>query len=416
MAHFGIIAPPVTGHINPMSALGRELVARGHRVTFLQLTDLEDKIVSEGLEFMAFGCPEFPQGSLTTWLRKLGELKGLSAVRFTVKAVTRTSAALCRDAPGLIRSQGIEALIVDQMEPAGGAVAEHLGLPFVTVCNALAINQEALIPPPFTGWRFRDSAWARARNRFGYSVGDFVLRPIVETVREFRRRWRLPDVSYPDGSFSRRAQICQMPRAFDFPRRELPGTFHYVGPLRRAGAVEPPFPWERLDGRKVVYASLGTLQNSREPVFRTIAEACQRLDVQLVISHGGGLSDKQAAALPGSPLVVPYAPQSVLLKRAALTITHAGLNTVLDSVAAGVPLLAIPITYEQPAIARRIERAGVGATLPLSRLTPHRLRRAVHSVLDASDATENARRIARENAGAGGVGLAATIVETAISS
>ena len=416
MAHFGIISPPVAGHINPMSALGRELVARGHRATFIQLIDLEQKVRSEGLEFLAFGCREFPRDSLATWLRTLGQLKGLSAVRFTVRAVARTSAALCRDAPSLIRSHGIGALIVDQMEPAGAAVAEHLDLPFVTVCNALAINQEARVPPPFTGWRFHDSRWARTRNRLGYSVGNFVLRPIVDTVREYRRTWRLPAVSYPNGSFSPRAQICQMPRAFDFPRQDLPETFHYVGPLRRAGAVEPAFPWERLDGRRIIYASLGTLQNSREPLFRAIAEACKPLDVQLIISHGGGLADAQASALPGSPLVVRFAPQSTLLKRAALTITHAGLNTVLDSVAAGVPLVAIPITYEQPAIARRIERAGVGATVRLSQAAPERLRQAVLFVLHDRLASARAKQIARETADAGGVTRAATIIEGAVSS
>ena len=62
--------------------------------------------------------------------------------------------------------------------------------------------------------------------------------------------------------YERLAQICQFPEGFDFPRRELPGCFHYVGPLHDAAdRPQVPFPYDRLDGRPLVYASLGTIQN-----------------------------------------------------------------------------------------------------------------------------------------------------------
>ena len=194
-------------------------------------------------------------------------------------------------------------------------------------------------------------------------------------------------------SRSQLAQICQMPREFDFPRIAMPEQFHYVGPLRRASTEPIPFPWERLDGRPVVYASLGTLQNSREPLFRCFAEACRGLGVQLVISHGGGLSPEQAAGLPGDPLVVAYAPQAELLARSSLTIVHAGLNTVLDSLANGVPIVAVPINYEQPAIARRIEFTGSGRAIPLARLNTAALRQTVSDVLRQSCYRQAARRL-----------------------
>src|SRR5262249_4370127 len=162
------------------------------------------------------------------------------------------------------------------------------GLPFITICNALAINREPLVPPPFTPWTYRDAWWAALRNRAGYAAADWQTRPIAAAVAEYRRQWGLRPLASPDDSFSTLAQICQMPREFDFPRRRLPRSFHYVGPLRGAPHREIEFPWDRLDGRPLVYASLGTLQNSREPLFRCFAEACRDLEVQLVISHGGG--------------------------------------------------------------------------------------------------------------------------------
>jgi zeaxanthin glucosyltransferase len=409
--HFGIITPPVPGHIHPFAALGRELISRGHRVTCFQVADLELKIGSEGLEFHRIGARDFPPGSLKASLDALGRLAGLAALRFTIRAVAETTAMECRELPDAVRAARVDALLVDQMEPAGGAVAERLGLPFVTVCNALLINRDPIAPPPFTPWGYTDAWWARFRNRIGYAVSDRLTKPIADAVAGFRREWKLPELTVADDSFSRLAQICQVPREFDFPRAALPAAFHYVGPLRGNAPRPIEFPWDRLDGRPLVYASLGTLQNSREPLFRTFAEACRGLDVQLVISHGGGLTADEAKGLPGDPLVVSYAPQLDLLARAALTITHAGLNTVLDSMANGVPVVAVPITYEQPAIARRVEWAGGGRAIPLNRLTAERLRDAATAVLEEPSYRAAASRLAEATRKAGGTRRAADVIE-----
>jgi zeaxanthin glucosyltransferase len=415
MKHFGIISPPVPGHIHPFGALGRELLARGHRVTYLQMADLEQKVRSEGIDFQTIGGSDHPRGSLPASLATLGQLKGLAALRFTIDAVARTSVMVCRDAPAAIRRAGIDALLVDQMEPAGGAVAEHLGIPFVTICNALAINRDPVAPPPFTDWAYQDTAWARLRNKVGYAASDALTRPITKVVAQYRALWKLPPLRSPDDSFSTLAQVCQMPQAFDFPRAGLPAAFHYVGPIRRTRHTSVPFPWDRLDQRPLIYASLGTLQNSREPVFRCFAEACEGLDLQLVISHGGGLTAQQAADLPGHPLVVDYAPQEELMTRARLTITHAGLNTVLDSLAAGVPLVTVPITYEQPAIARRIERVRCGRSLPLAKINSHSLRELIVTVLSDENFQKAASRMKTAIENSGGVSAATTTIETAVN-
>jgi zeaxanthin glucosyltransferase len=415
MAHFGIVSPPVSGHLHPFSALGRELKARGHRVTCFQMVDLEEKVRSEGIDFHPIGQSDHPRGSLPASLSELGQLKGLAALRFTIRAVERTSVMVCRDLPAAAVDAGVDALLVDQMEPAGGAVAQHLGLPFVTICNALAINRDPIAPPPFTPWPYRKAWWATLRNRVGYRVSDRLTRPIAKAVAKYRAQWRLPELRSADESFSTLAQICQMPREFDFPRQELPQGFHYVGPLRRTAPTPTSFPWERLDGRPLVYASLGTLQNSREPLFRCFAEACRGLDVQLVVSHGGGLSSGEAAALPGNPLVVSYAPQSELLARAHLTITHAGLNTVLDSLANGVPLVTVPITYEQPAIARRVEWTGSGRSIPLAGLNSSRLKDLIRTVMRQPDYRAAAGRMDAAIKHAGGVSRAAEIIEVAVT-
>jgi MGT family glycosyltransferase len=412
--HFGIICPPVPGHIYPFGALGRELIVRGHRVTLIQMEDVRVRAESEGLEFLPVGQADHPRGSLAESLRELGRLHGLAALKFTVRAVGRTTVMFCRDGPNAIRAAGIDALLVDQMEPAGGAIAEYLGVPFVTVCNALALNRESAVPPPFTPWTYTDRPWARVRNEIGYFVSDRTMRPVSHVVAEFRKERRLPAHRIPDDSFSPLAQVSQQAPAFDFPRRSLPPAFHYVGPLRDTRSGQIPFPWERLNGKPIVYASLGTLQQSKANIFRSFAEACAGLGVQLVIAHNGGLDDTAVASLPGDPLAVHFAPQTEILSRASLALTHAGLNTVLDALTYGVPMVAVPVTYEQPAIAARVEWSGAGRSLPLSRLSTKRLRALVREVLEKPGYASSARRVADSIRAAGGVRRAADIVEKAL--
>ncbi len=407
--HFGIITPPVPGHLHPFGALGRELISRGHRVTLFHMRDLEERVRDEQLEFVPVGVADVPIGALKESLSKLGKLDGLAALRFTIGEVRKTTGMMLRDAPAAMKAAGIEALLVDQTEPAGATIAELLGIPFITVCNALMLNREAGVPPAFSAWKLGSGICSRLRNQAGYTLSELALRPVANVVAHYRRRWGLPALRSAADTLSRLAQISQQPPAFEYPRQELPVTFHYVGPLRRPGNKVIPFPWQKLDGKPLVYASLGTLQNGKEQVFRTFAEACVGLNVQLVMTHGGGLD--ASIDFPGNPIVVSYAPQLEVLQKASLTLTHAGLNTVLDSLSYGVPLVAVPITYEQPAIAQRVRWCGAGQAIAYKALSKERVRAAIQAVLGDPNYASNAQRVQRSIREAGGVARAADVIE-----
>jgi zeaxanthin glucosyltransferase len=212
------------------------------------------------------------------------------------------------------------------------------------------------------------------------------------------------------------ADIWQSPAGSEFPGRQLKPWCHQLGPLVAPAARQPvDFPYERLDGRPLVYASLGTIQNRLFQVFGTIIDACEGQGCQLVVSLGNTASAMKQQ-LPSWPIVVNVAPQLELLERAALTITHAGLNTTLESLVNGIPLVAIPIANDQPAVASRIQFAGIGRVVSFRSLNVAKLRVAVSEVLTQDDYRARAIKLGRQVSEAGGVHKAAEIVEQAIAS
>jgi MGT family glycosyltransferase len=158
---------------------------------------------------------------------------------------------------------------------------------------------------------------------------------------------------------------------------------------------------------------MGTLQNGVLRTFRVIAEACAGLDLQLVISMGGGQDPALLGDLPGDPVVVGYAPQLELIRRAALTISHGGLNTALESLERGVPMVVLPVAYDQPGVGTRVEWSGVGRSIPVGRLAVDRLRDAVRSVLSDPVYRERARRLRSSIEAADGLNRAADLIERA---
>lgn len=416
MTHYGLICPSSTGHLNTMFPLGKELQKRGHRVTLLGMLDVESKTLASGLEFKVLGESQFPKGRMSEILTNIGKLNGLEALRYTIDWIKEEAYVLLNDGPTTIQEIGVEALLVDQASLGGEVIANFLGIPFITVCSAVVLTREDTIPPYSTNWNYNPSWWGRVRNQLGYKIGAQFTKPLTELVNKYRQQWNLPRPSHPHEYYSQLAQISQQPAALEFPRKELPPWFHFTGPYHSSvGRDVPNFPYEKLTGQPLIYASLGTIQNRLIQVFQQIAEACLGLDVQLVISLGGSAKPESLPPLPSSPLVVEYAPQLELLKKSTLTITHAGMNTTLESLANGVPMVAIPITNDQPGVASRIVWAGCGEAIPIKSVNVSKLRRAIEKVLTKGSYKQNALRLQTAIKQSGGVTQAVDIIEQAVS-
>ncbi|MEH2457422.1 glycosyltransferase [Nostoc sp.] len=416
MTHFGLICPASTGHLNTMLPLGKELQNRGHQVTLFGFCDAQPQTLAAGLEFRAIGESQFSSGVMSESLAKLGKLSGLAALQYTVTLLKEGADVMLRDAPKAIKEAGVDALLVDQVMPEGGTVAEFLGLPFITICSAVVLNREESVPPFMTTWGYNRAWWAQLRNRVGYRLLDRIGKPIREVIADYRREWKLPPHLDANQDYSPLAQISQQPAQLEFPRQYLPQWFHFTGPYHSpTGREIPDFPDEKLTGQPLIYASMGTVLGSKQEIFKSISEACNDLDAQLVISLGGSATPESLGSLPGNPLVVGYAPQLELLQKATLTITHAGMNTTLESLNNGVPMVAIPIVNDQPGIAARVAWSGAGEAVPLSSVNVPKLRSAIQKVLTEDSYKQNAVRLQEAIQEAGGVSRAIDIVEQAVS-
>lgn len=379
------------------------------------IADTEARVRARGIDFHTIGMEDYPPGTLRILDEHLSRLKGFAALRFTLERVRNTARMVMRDAPAAVQAAGVEALLVDESDFAGN-VADYLGLPWISIALIPPLVHDDRFPPFWFGWAAGQDRLSRLRNRLAMVLLLQIASPIFKDVNQQRRAWGLKPFRRSEEALSPLAQITQMPEALEFDvAGEKPAGLHYTGPfvhLEQRPAVE--FPWERLDGRPLIYASMGTLQNGAEAIFRTIAKACAGLDSQLLISLGGGIDPERLRNLAGDPLVVSYAPQLEILKRSALVITHAGLNTVLESLCEGVPLVAVPLAHDQPGVAARAKAKGACAVVPLHRLNAATLRRAVTMVLRDPAYREAAQAFQRNMQSMDGPGCAASIIEQAL--
>ena len=411
MARLGAFCFPGTGHLNPLTALARRLQQRGHTVIIFGIADVESRVRAAGIDFCLIGQSDYPLGTLQELDQQLGEMTGTKVLRFTMERVSNTARMVLRDGLEAVRNANLDALLVDETDMANN-IAECLGLPFISLALIPPMVNDNRFPPFYFGWSGSQRWWSRLRNEIAIRVLTRVARPIFDAVNEYRVAWGLSVGRHPGEGLSKLAQITQLPRALEFEIDPPPPNLYYAGPFVDATQRLPiDFPWDRLDGRPLIFASLGTLQNQSREKFAIIAEACAPLGVQLVMSLGGGLDRGQLGILPGDPLVVNYAPQLELVKRATLVITHAGLNTVLESLSEGVPMVCIPLGNDQPGVAARVKARGAGVVVHPRRVNAKRLRSAVRAVLENDSYRLAARKIQSAIAEVDGLNRAADIIE-----
>jgi zeaxanthin glucosyltransferase len=413
---FGFISAPVSGHMNPMIALGRRLQSRGHEVVFFNIPDMEARVLEAGLGFAAYGGEAFPVGSAAKLWARLAPLHGLDVMRCTMaECVPPLYTAVFAELPGLLRREGIEAAVLDIAFGPVEIVPMSLEIPYVHIWNVMHWHPAGLMPNPFVPGVFDTSAQAVSRNLADMQLVAETYLPLIPMLSEFAERSGLSiDWSVPDATTSKLAVISQTPRAFDFPIDEWPSTFHRTGPfVSEESRIPIPFPWGKLTGERLIYGSLGTMLNGHPGHYAAIVAGAARMPgTQLVLSIGSNLDEEALGPLPENAIIVRSAPQIALLRKACLCVTHAGLNTVLESLVAGVPLVALPIGFEQSGVSARIAYHGVGEFVAFEDVGPDRVAETMGTVLEEPAYRERAKKLGDEIASLDGPDMAADIIES----
>lgn len=412
----GVTIPAPIGHLNAMTALARRLQRRGHEVICIGMPDAARGVAAAGLRFEEYGGRQFPLGSYAERAEILSKLTGDAGVAYTFQWITDACRAELDEIPAVLERLQLDGLVVDQIHSGGSAAAMGVGVPFVTVSCTPLTDLTGVTPLWLFPWPHEDSEAARERNRMGVDGFLKVLSNITAMTAEHMQSKGLhPDTSDVYWRTSKLAYLSQIPAVLDFPADHYPPHFHRTGPFHDGAGREPvAFPWERLTGEPLIYASMGTLQNGQADTFRAILAATERPGYQVVLSVGTTIAPESLAPARPNTIVVQRAPQLELLKLATLCVTHAGMNTTLEALAQGVPLVAIPITNDQPGVAARILASGTGLFLPLAQLNAETLRGLVDEVLTMPSYRERALAMKAAIAAVDGLEMSAELIEKAL--
>lgn len=409
---------PISGHLNPMIALARKLQARGHESLFISFSDTRQVVETAGLPFFPVGEQTYPPGSMAPFMDYFARSQGMEPVRYWIaEFLPRLLQVALEDLPRIAREQAVDAFAFDATFTYAELVALQLRKPYIHVWNVVPFDGSGTTPPMMFDLPYDLSAEGRARNLEALVSLKAFTGPREAIAADYAQATGLQiDWTKPDATASKLLILSQIPREFDLPGIPRPPHFRYTGPFHDESGREPvAFPWDRLSGKPLIYASLGTFVNGLEYIHQTILAAARMLpEMQMVFSIGRNVSPGDLEPIPPNVLVVPNAPQFALLQRAQLCITHAGLNTTLEALTCGVPLLAIPITFDQPGTALRIAHHGVGEVLRLPELSSDALAGLSRRILSTAEYRTRADHFRQWIRQVRGLELAADLVESSL--
>ncbi len=413
MAHLGVLCYQGAGHLNPLIALSRELMLRGHQVSFFLPGEFESQIRAQGFGFFPIDVANTEPARRDNGSADQPKSGWIEDTRSRLSRLDQEIGEYMHEYLASVSAAGVDALLMGEITLAGPTVAEILRTPYFVVSTSIPHNFGWSAPQAWLPQR----TWQEQLQARILEVSIFSMRgPVRRILDRHRRQAGLGPIAQIGTAFPELAHITQWPRFLDTPREALPDRFFYTGPFVDAGARSSvDFPWHKLNGQPLVYASLGTTRKADPEIYHRIASACAGQDLQLVVTLGGRRNMELFANLPGNPLVVENAPQLNLLKRADIVITHAGPNTALETLLSGKPMLALPVALDQPAVAAHLERLGVAEVLSPQHRSAEEIREALLKLMTMDRYREAGRSIQAQLQSLHGTVQAASIVEEALA-
>lgn len=374
------------GNVPPVLGLARRLAARGHDVRVLTEPCLRPAVEAAGARFLAFTRHFTRVDRRAALLDDWAARTPIGALRRTFDGVVFGPArVVAEETAAALAAEPADAVVADALMPGALLAAEAAGIPRVVLFHM----PEYLPGPgrPAAGPGFLPRAGLLGRLRDGAMTRLFLalLRPSLAPVNDARAAFGLAPLRRPEALLSlyhdADRRLIQTSAAFDFPITPPPANVRYVGPV----LDDPDWteawrsPWPDDDPRPLVVASLSSTFQDQRAVLRRIVAALGTLDVRGLVTLGPAMAGERLE-LPPNVVAVASAPHARVFPHAAAVVTHAGHGTVMRALAAGLPLLCLPMGRDQDDNAARVLARGAGLRLRPS-ASPTRIARAVGRLL-----------------------------------
>ena len=386
MATIVFFCIPAHGHTNPTLNVVRELTARGHRVVYYSYDEFREKIEDAGAEFISCNGNDAQLHLTKEEGAKIGADLALST-RVLVDTTLSLDEPVCRAMERLKP----DCIVADSMAVWGKAVAKKLGIPFVCSTTTFAFNKESAKIMPHSLKETvsmilslgKVNAQVKRLRQAGYPV-----KSVLDLIGSDES---VPAVVYTSPLFQ--------PCAETFPEH-----FAFVGP-----SIRPARSQVAKTGEKLVYISMGTVNNDMLPLYRACVQAVKGTLWQVILSVGDQVDREELGTLPDNVAVFSSVDQIAVLQKADVFLTHCGMNSASEGLYFGVPLVMLPQTSEQSGVAVRAEQLGAG--LRLRKTTPDAIRAALEKAMDDPSYRENAEKIGASFRASGGAKAAADCIE-----
>ncbi len=393
--------------LNPTFALARKLRDRSHSVHYLAIPDTAERIRAQGFDFTPIFSRAFPEGTLAQQYESEAQGKQYGINEFRDRFQTTCDLLREGELDRAISELQPDLLLTSSGTPWVGIAACKTGVPVMSFSSTLISVEDAAVPPFITDLIPMDSGLSRVRTWLEWK--KYFLRR-----RLYSKDWDISkdlkslarDCGYPLDKIDFRVEtwprlllreLVFFPKDLDFPRSRKPEGASFIEASVDIDRNDGDFPWDRIEHDKpLVYCTLGSLVPFKYPArasqfFQMFMDAmAQRPALQGAVAIGNYLKAEEFNC-PGNVLIVHHAPQVEVLSRASLMISHAGVTGVKESAFMGVPMLLIPIYYDQPGNAARVVYHGLGARLRLKELSPFEIGRLIDGVLNDSSYSARAK-------------------------
>lgn len=377
MKRYLFVVPPLSGHINPTIALGRELVSRGHSVAWAGYRSVLETLLPQDFAVIWAG-DDLDKSSITKMQEQSIGLRGAAALEFLwLKFLIPLARAMLPGVNSAVATFQPDVMVVDQQALAGALVARSQAITWATSATTSAelVDPFALLPKvgKWVSERIADLILEVARDGSDLGCGlnsrqGLDLRFSEHLILAFTTSELTGPISLPPGA----------------------GPVAMVGPSlvgsheSDCGDVDLRYSDDRsifefLDtSQRKVLITLGTVNALNGARFFAAAiDALRDTDWKAVVVAPPEVVDN----VPANVLVVSHIPQLSVLDRVDAVVCHGGHNTVCEAISKGVPLVVAPIRDDQPLVADQVVRAGAGIRVKFGRVSASALRTAIEAVM-----------------------------------